>query len=285
MVGPMTVDSDSILTITLDSCRYDTACAAVHPALDRVGPLLAATATASFTLPAHAALFAGVTPGVAGLGRPGVDPKAGKLFKLVNDRIVPGPGDWLRLQGGNIIEGFRTAGFPAVGTGAVDWFDTGTAPGRALTESFERFWFAGGAHVERQVSFLLKEVGRWRGPGFAFLNAAETHVPYTHTGAPWDSRWNPCVPFGRQNNAAECRRRQVACLEFVDTALAPLLEVFGGATVVVCADHGDAWGEDGLWEHGVYHPTVAAVPLWLRVGGRPVGLEGLAEWPPHRLGA
>ena len=280
----MRVDSASVLIVTLDSCRLDTAERARTPAIDRVGPLVHAQSPASFTLPAHIALFAGVSAGVAGLGRPGVDPKAGKLFKLVNDRIHAAPGDWLRLRGRNIIEGFRQAGYATIGSGAVDWFDDTTAPARILSESFERYWFAGGPNAERQVAWLTTELGRSEAPAFAFLNLAETHVPYVHEGAPWDATWNPCRPFGDANDAAECARRQQACLEFVDAALAPLLEAFSQATVLVCADHGDAWGEDGLWEHGIYHPTVAAVPLWLRVMGTPVGLDGLERWPVHPLG-
>ena len=39
---------------------------------------------------------------------------------------------------------------------------------------------------------------------------------------------------------------------------------------IVCADHGDCWGEDGLWEHGISHPCTLTVPLLLRVRGQSV---------------
>jgi hypothetical protein len=35
---------------------------------------------------------------------------------------------------------------------------------------------------------------------------------------------------------------------------------------VACGDHGDAWGEDGLWEHGIHHSKVYEVPLLFRLG-------------------
>jgi len=38
---------------------------------------------------------------------------------------------------------------------------------------------------------------------------------------------------------------------------------------VVCADHGDAWGEEGLWEHGINHPKVFEVPLLMRLRHTP----------------
>ncbi len=234
----------SVLVVTLDSCRLDTARAASTPNLDAVAPLIAAQAAASFTLPAHVALFAGVPPGVPGLGIPWLDPKAGKVFKLVNHRIAAGSGDWLLLNGSDIVEGFRLAGWPTFGTGAVDWFDATTAPGRVLSRSFERFWYAGGPNAEAQVSWLLDEIARAEGACFAFLNVAETHVPYVHAGAAWDAAWNPCMPFGERNDAQECRRRQLACLTWLDGVIAPLLDCFEDATTLVCADHGDAWGEE-----------------------------------------
>ena len=53
-----------------------------------------------------------------------------------------------------------------------------------------------------------------------------------------------------------------------DEQLGELIARFQGANVVVCADHGDAWGEDGLWEHGIHHRTVLEVPLLFRLHGR-----------------
>ena len=108
-------------------------------------------------------------------------------------------------------------------------------------------------------------------PRFVFLNVGETHVPYWHEGASWE-RWpSPCVPFGDENcSATESARRQRACLEWVDQQVAPLLNRFVAGTVFVCADHGDCWGEDGLWEHGISHPATLTVPLLMRVRGAPV---------------
>jgi arylsulfatase A-like enzyme len=32
-------------------------------------------------------------------------------------------------------------------------------------------------------------------------------------------------------------------------------------TVVMCGDHGDCFGEEGLYGHGFYHPKVMQVPM------------------------
>ena len=45
----------------------------------------------------------------------------------------------------------------------------------------------------------------------------------------------------------------------------PLLAAFAGAAIVVCSDHGDCWGEDGLWEHGIHHARTLEVPLLFRL--------------------
>ena len=111
-------------------------------------------------------------------------------------------------------------------------------------------------------------------PVFCFLNVGETHVPYWHEGAPWECWPSPCVPFGGPTcSPIESARRQRACLEWIDTQLAPLLKRFADGTVLLCADHGDCWGEDGLWEHGISHPATLTVPLLLQVRGEAVGFE------------
>ena len=103
------------------------------------------------------------------------------------------------------------------------------------------------------------------------MNIGETHVPYWHEGASWDREYNPCRPFGGdENDAEECARRQLACVQWVDNQLRGILQQFAHANTLVCADHGDAWGEDGLWEHGIHHPTVMDVPLIFRLQHAPV---------------
>ena len=101
----------------------------------------------------------------------------------------------------------------------------------------------------------------------------ETHVPYYFEGATWSPEENPCVPFSRDNDRQACEERQRRALEFVDARIGGLLEAFRAATTIVCADHGDCWGEDGLWEHGISHEKVLEVPLLFRLGGRSPGRE------------
>jgi hypothetical protein len=256
----------SVLLLTLDSCRYDTFVAADVPHLKAIGPLHRAMAPSYFTFGSHAAMFVGFTPGVAEAREPLVNPKYGKIFKLAGAGFPGGRGQF-ELGGRNVIDGFKREGFLAVGTGAVRWFDPRTETGRVLSQDFDAFYYPGDTwSAARQVDWLADQLRRAGGrPLFAFCNVGETHVPYYHDGAAWDRAYNPCVPFAAGNDAAECRRRQRACLEFCDRVLAPLLAAFEPASVVACGDHGDCWGEDGLWEHGIHHQKTLEVPLLFRL--------------------
>ena len=272
--------SEDVLFLTLDSCRYDTFLASHQagriPHLAGIGPLHRALAPSYFTYGSHAAFWMGFTPGVAGSTDPWLNPKAGKLFRMAyaghagHDRESS-----FQLQGANVIQGFHRRGYRTIGSGAVDWFNTATETGAVLAAPFDHFHFAGNtwslpsqlAWIDQQLAATPSEQ-----PVFLFLNVGETHVPYWHEGAPWP-RWpSPCVPFGGSDcSARESRRRQQLCLDWLDGQLAPLLERFVDATILACADHGDCWGEDGLWEHGISHPATLTVPLLLRVRGQPIG--------------
>lgn len=259
---------ESVLFITLDSCRFDTFASARLPNMKSVGPLECTKAPGNFTYGSHAAMFVGFTPGDPFQVKPLINPKFSKIFKLVGPSF-PGKGQELfTLEGRSIMEGFRSKGYRVLGTGAVGWFDPETATGQLLARDFDDFFYPGNTYsLLRQLEWLEAELEAAPEPVFAFLNVGETHVPYYYEGAPWDPCHDPCLPFGSPtNDAAECARRQKACVEYVDARLGPLLQAFADSTVLICADHGDCWGEDGLWEHGIHHEKVYEVPLILRRG-------------------
>ena len=267
------VDPRSVLFVTIDSCRFDTFCEARAPHLRSLGPLHRAVAPSHFTLGSHASMFVGFTPHVPHSREPFLNPKLAKLFKLGRSAWPGAAEPAFRLEGENVVDGFRREGYVTLGTGSVRWFDPATPSALALTRHFGRFFFPRGARkLEDQLEWIegcLAEAAG-AGPVFLFLNVGETHVPYHHPGAPWEAGHNPCIPFGTANDPGECRRRQLACLEWVDERLAPLVERFRSATTLACADHGDCWGEDGLWEHGIPHEMTLTVPLLLRVRGSPI---------------
>ena len=87
----------------------------------------------------------------------------------------------------------------------------------------------------------LEGLGRDR--KFVFVNVSSTHRPYSN---------------GDGSISTKSQRR---CLAYVDSQLPNLLRLFSPGTVgVVCADHGDCMGEDGLWGHNFAHEQVLTVP-------------------------
>ena len=73
---------DSLLLITLDSCRFDTLSSCSVPVISGVGPIHKVMAPSYFTYASHAAMFVGFTPG-DGLSQEAiVNPKCGKLVRL-----------------------------------------------------------------------------------------------------------------------------------------------------------------------------------------------------------
>ena len=259
--------SPSILFVTLDSCRYDAFVDARAPNLKSLAPLHRAQSPSHFTYGAHAAFFMGFTPGDASRQEPYVNPKYGKIFRMQGGGHPGAAPALVTLAGHNIIDGLKNIGYRTIGTGAVNWFNPQRPTGRVLSADFDAFAYTGGGPgLKRQLAWITR---CWRrspwDAGIRFLNLAETHVPYYYDGAPWDPSYNPALAFGTNNDAAEARRRQVACVEWCDKLLEPLLTRFANDTVIVCADHGDCWGEDGLWEHGVSHEKTLEVPLMFRL--------------------
>ena len=270
--------SKDILFITLDSCRFDTFSdshsSGMLPHLSKVGPLHKAQAPSYFTYASHSAFWVGFTPGVAESSQPLLNPKAGKLFRMAFAGHVASNADGFALDGSNIIEGFRSLGYRTIGSASVDWFDPATPTGSTLGLPFDFFHFSGNTwSLREQLSWIDRQLlcTPPDQPRFVFLNVGETHVPYWHEGAPWSRRPSPCRPFGGDScDAVVSARRQRACLEWVDGELSALIPRFLDGTVIVCADHGDCWGEDGLWEHGISHPMTLTVPLLLRLRGKPI---------------
>ena len=257
----------SILFITLDSCRYDAFVEARAPNLKSLSPLHRAQAPSHFTFGSHSAFFMGFTPGDASRREPYVNPKYGKIFRMEGGGHPGAAPPLVTLSGHSIIDGLKKLGYRTIGTGAVNWFNPARPTGQVLSADFDTFGFAAGPKLQKQVEWIDSSLEQLSAgtPAFVFLNLAETHVPYYYDGAPWDPTYSPARAFGENNNADEARRRQVACIEWCDKVLEPLLARFADDTIIACADHGDCWGEDGLWEHGISHEKTLEVPLLFRL--------------------
>jgi membrane-anchored protein YejM (alkaline phosphatase superfamily) len=285
-------DRDVVL-VTLDSCRYDTAIQASTPNLDRLGSMLRAETSGTFTLPAHVAFFTGMTP------RPldGMHDLGGESFRRVwrsaaarpstRPAAVPFPGPMLMGH-------YRRRGYQVIGAGGVTFFDP-AEPANWLPGLFDTFHYYGRANKDavrsrvryREESLTLSHAGRLADIAaaarrfFLFINCPSTHIPYT---TPW-TRLNPSrrdllerlyalhdsketAPGAFSPDEIQTLQgMQARALEWADEQIGVLFDKLTDREplVVVCADHGEEFGDDDRYGHGHSHPTVTTVPLWAGV--------------------
>lgn len=251
------IGTHDLLLVTLDSLRYDVARDALARGLT---PNLAAVLPAgeweerhspgSFTYAAHHAFFAGFLPTPA---RPGRHPR---LFAArFAGSETTGPGTAV-FDAPDIVSGLAGRGYHTVCIGGVGFFNRQTPLGRVLPDLFaESHWrpelgVTEPRSTENQVRLAVEALGRLEPERrlFLFLNVSAIHQP------------NCCYLSGATEDSPES---QAAALAYVDRHLPTLFAAVrrrGPALVVLCSDHGTAYGEEGYTGHRLGHDCVWTVP-------------------------
>lgn len=266
-------DSEDFLLVTWDSCRFDVFQQACTPVLDRYAQAQRGWAMATYTLPAHQAMFHGFLPHVFE-PLPLYNRYVQQLWRISHRNLHVKPLVTFPEGTQSIAQGFQRRGYYTVGTAAMEWF----ARPSALQHGFDWFQVTGTRAREQNV-LLMEQITRHaaRRPCFAFANFGETHSPFSFAGMPpaaadvtdrvslsrlFNQRG---VPDGRQELDVDLFRRQRLCAEYLDREMEDLLNFFiargNPTTVVVCADHGECLAEQGLYGHAFYHEKVMEVPL------------------------
>ncbi len=159
----------------------------------------------------------------------------------------------------------------------------------------------------RATTWISAHAGR---PFFMFLNYMDAHEPYLPP-APYDRQFGPGRPFGRHSplhhwlwnvavahgNMGDRERQEEldaydGALAYLDDHLGRLFEALEGrgvldnTIVVITSDHGEEFGEHGLYDHGyslyqtgLHVPLVVVAPGRVPAGRRvsaPVSLRDLA---------
>ena len=264
---------ENFLLITWDSCRWDSVAHAVTSTLDEIGGVRVAQAHGTFTYPAHMAIYQGILPH-SDASLPYYNRYVRQLVKIARPGAAPG-GSLIEFPSGtvDIIRGFSDAGYVTFGWGAVGWFRH-----KLLQEPFDRFAFTG-THASRQVAEFARSTADLSRPFFALINFGETHYPYEYSERGIEI---PLLSPARRpiGWAGEIDRQglfaQRRCCEYLDGKLGEILAHLQSLSrptiLVLTADHGECFGEDGLVGHGFYHPKVMEVPLLIaEVDGGYVG--------------
>ncbi|MFB7499178.1 STM4013/SEN3800 family hydrolase [Streptomyces sp. NPDC056161] len=247
----------NILFVTLDSLRYDVAATALDQGMTpRLAKALPGRAwerrqtPGTFTLPAHMAFFSGFLPK---LPRPVQPPRLWECRPPAFKKVPP---ETFQFDAGNILDGLAYEGYRTVCIRGVTYFSRETPLGTVLPDLFdEDYWRPEFCSPEadstrHQVDEALTVADNYAGrrPLFLFVNVSATHVPHGHY-------------LGSSEDSAAS---QAAALSYADAHLGRLLDGLaqhGDWLVIMCADHGDAYGDDGYHGRGIAHPVVFNVPF------------------------
>lgn len=261
----------NLVMLTYDSCRYDSLVRAKTPVLDGHSPIYRAYSPATFTYPAHQSFFSGLFPSVLE-PLPYYNRFVKQLIALhgTGDSIVEperGQNTFIIARTENIVTGLAEAGYYTVGSAGANWFAK-----KSLQKGFKDFHYKGHAKAPEQIELVLNSIAT-KGRGkkfFIFINFMETHTPYMHYGeaayhmtARRKMVWPPQYDLQEAEGYGQMlHQAQIQAAEYLDSCLPALLKALPKNTIVMLfGDHGEAFGEDGYWGHGVYHHTVLEVPM------------------------
>jgi hypothetical protein len=252
------VGSHDVLLVTLDTLRYDVAAELAAtggtPNLARAlpgGTWQPRHSPASFTYAAHQAFFAGFLPTPI---TPGPHPR---LFAAAfPGSESTGAETWV-FDAPDVVTGLAAAGYHTVCVGGVGFFNPRSPLGAVLPGLFaEAHWepefgVSAPGCFEAQLDRIATVVPTVAEdiPLFLFVNVAAIHQPNRHylPGAERDSRAS-----------------HAAALRYVDRHIGRLFALATARArpclVVLCADHGTAYGEDGHTGHRLGHEVVWTVP-------------------------
>lgn len=271
------VGSHDLLLVTLDTLRHDVA--AELAATGRTPHLTAVLprgrwerrhAPGSFTYASHAAMLAGFLPTPASPGR-----HRRPFAARFPGSETTGTGTWV-FDAADLPAGLAKAGYHTVCIGGVGFFNKRTPLGSALPRLFaESHWspefgVTEPASLEHQIRrageviarlppdrrlFLLVNVAALHQPNHFYLDRARAGRTRTEDGRK-DRRDGPydCQP-------RDSRESHAAALEYVDSHIGRLFHLMRRPCfVIVCSDHGTAYGEDGHTGHRIGHEVVWTVP-------------------------
>ena len=249
------VGTHDIVFITLDTLRYDAACDALkrgftpniavrlphHQWEERHTP-------ASFTYAAHQAFFAGFLP------TPAVPGKHPRLFAA----HFPGSETTGELtyvfDKADIVSGLSSVGYHTICIGGVGFFNKRSGLGSVLPDLFKESHWSPALGVTNpqstanQVAIAVERLEQipTHQRVFLFMNISALHQP------------NYMYQVGATTDSYETH---LAALAYVDTQLPNLFNNLRRPTfVILCSDHGTAYGEEGFIGHRIGLPVVWTVP-------------------------
>jgi hypothetical protein len=250
----------NILLLVLDSHRYDVAEIEMRarrtPNLAHLFAQAAAGgwrrvfAQGTYTLPAHISMFhSGFLPDNRLLDEPVYNRSIRGAWRCQFD--LHGPRDVLFSlpSAPSVMEGFSAEGYTTLGIGGVGWFDLRLPTAQLWNKYFQYLAWDESFH-ENHPDSLEKQIACAQAilsippppPLFLFWNVTATHSPFC----------------GHERSI----EGQGKALQYIDVHIPAIIGIMKKPChVFIMGDHGECFGEDGLWGHGFHHEKVMEVPL------------------------
>lgn len=254
------VGTHDIVLLTLDTLRYDVAADLWRQGkTPRLSALLPEQgweerhAPGNFTYPSHQAIFAGFLPTPCG---PGPHPRLFAMSFAGSESIAE---QTCVFESATFVQGLQSRGYHTVCIGGTGFFNKQTPLGRVLPGMFaESHWSPelGVTHPEStanqfaQATESLAALTKSQ-RAFLFINVSALHQP------------NYFYVPDRVAAQGDDLHSHGAALEYVDTQLPTLLKALrlrGPSLLIICSDHGTAYGEGGQQGHRFAHEVVWTVP-------------------------
>ena len=265
-----------LLFIVFDSCRFDSFAAAKTPFISRLGKTERRYSFASWTLPSHHAYMMGMSPHKSPRGVFASEVYK-KDFLLWADRLnIPGVAFKNFLPHFSLPKFLQDQGYVTNALVSMPVLNQLTV----LNKHFDRYELM---DEFNDFSAIIDKLEFGAKPTFHLLNIGETHYPYTiagekvadqellhgpkgvfvHSGDEIvaDSGGNNPEAYFHLDRLEALRKKQISNVEHLDSLFEKLYDkVPKGTHIIVTADHGELFGEEGFFGHGpILHEKVLEV--------------------------
>ena len=267
-----------LIYIVMDSCRHDSYSAASTPNMDRLGKAERRYSYASWTSPSHYAMLMGMVPHKSPRGVSASEVYKQEFAKWVDRLGIPDLSFKTFIPKLSLPKVLKNQGYKTIGRVSLPVLNQFTSINKyfddyRLMPTHNEF-----AKMVEEVEFPDEQ------PQFYFFNLGETHYPYMLEEDELPHISGVHGVFKRMDdllqtetetekkaeksflNSAEMEqlhKQQIRCVEYVDGLLGELFSKCPSNThIIVTADHGELFGEDGYFGHGpVMHEKCFEVPF------------------------
>jgi arylsulfatase A-like enzyme len=265
-----------LIYIIMDSCRYDSYQAASTPNMDRLGLAERRYSYASWTSPSHYALLMGMVPHTSPRGVFASEVYKQEFAKWVDRLKVPNLSFKTFVPQLSLPKVLKDQGYRTIARVSMPVLNQFTS----INNYFDDYMLMANhndfATMVSEIEFPDQH------PRFYFLNLGETHYPYMLKGEDMphisgvhgvfnkmdefllaEQQTNNNTSFFDQEEMQRLHMQQIKCVEYVDNLFGQLLSKCPPNTyMILTADHGELFGEDGYFGHGpIMHEKCFEVPF------------------------